>query len=179
MNNELYHHGIMGMKWGHRRWQNEDGSYKPGGEEHYYTPVSKKQQKKNAKNFSKALKSKDLYYVDNKFSREVEKSFNDLITEEEVNNIRKLWKETYHSKKYKYYKDPNYADPQLDEKSTDLFYDNLEKYNQACKDVTNKLLGKYGNTKVKVYQNKNKQWLSDKVNFEIARGNVSRNFMTN
>ena len=23
--NELYHHGIKGMRWGHRRYQNSDG----------------------------------------------------------------------------------------------------------------------------------------------------------
>ena len=28
----LYHHGIMGQKWGRRRFQNEDGSLTPGGE---------------------------------------------------------------------------------------------------------------------------------------------------
>ena len=32
---ELYHHGILGQKWGVRRYQNKDGSYKPGAEGRY------------------------------------------------------------------------------------------------------------------------------------------------
>lgn len=32
---ELYHHGIKGMKWGRRRYQNKDGSLTPAGEKRY------------------------------------------------------------------------------------------------------------------------------------------------
>ena len=34
-NNELYHSGIKGMKWGIRRYQNEDGSLTEEGRRHY------------------------------------------------------------------------------------------------------------------------------------------------
>ena len=34
---ELYHHGIKGMKWGIRRYQNPDGSLTPEGEKRYYS----------------------------------------------------------------------------------------------------------------------------------------------
>lgn len=37
MNNELQHHGIMGQKWGIRRYQNADGSLTKEGQKRYNT----------------------------------------------------------------------------------------------------------------------------------------------
>lgn len=42
MDYELYHHGILGMHWGIRRYQNKDGSLTPAGRRHYgYDQVDK------------------------------------------------------------------------------------------------------------------------------------------
>lgn len=49
---ELYHHGILGQKWGVRRYQNEDGSYKSGAEGRYNPDYGQKLSKEQAKQFA-------------------------------------------------------------------------------------------------------------------------------
>ena len=46
---ELYHHGIKGQRWGIRRYQNPDGSLTPAGMRHYG-----RQAKKDAKEYARA-----------------------------------------------------------------------------------------------------------------------------
>ena len=50
-NGELYHHGVIGMKWGIRRYQNKDGTLTAAGKKRYDKEMEKvKEQQKILKN---------------------------------------------------------------------------------------------------------------------------------
>lgn len=52
----LAHHGILGQKWGVRRYQNKDGSWTIAGRERYGKKIQKMYSRQNAKNEKLAAK---------------------------------------------------------------------------------------------------------------------------
>ena len=85
----LYHHGIMGQKWGRRRFQNEDGSLTEEGKRRYGYDEAKKQYKILSKE-NKALKregSKHNYFAGRRNTEKLE-NLNKRINENEYKKVK-------------------------------------------------------------------------------------------
>lgn len=79
-NNYLEHHGILGMKWGIRRFQNEDGSLTDEG----------KRRKSKGKNYSEDYwNAHDRKKVEYMSDKELQKRNNRLIQEQQYRNLSK------------------------------------------------------------------------------------------
>lgn len=59
--NELYHHGILGQKWGVRRYQNLDGSLTAAGRKRYSKAVGGDQKKPSTKEIASIEKLRAKY----------------------------------------------------------------------------------------------------------------------
>lgn len=116
--NHIEHHGILGQKWGIRRFQNPDGSYTAAGRERY----SKNSDSNNKKSISfddaKKMNSKD-------FEKAVKSSVNESEFKELKNSIKKLNETPYDNR--------------------DEYRKNQEKYIEVINKIATRLAGKNAN----------------------------------
>lgn len=69
-NNELYHWGIKGMKWGRRRYQNTDGSLTAAGRKRYDYDAHEDYQRAHSNKSVKQMSDKELRDVNNRLQME-------------------------------------------------------------------------------------------------------------
>ena len=86
--NELYHHGIKGMRWGHRRYQNSDGSLTNVGRRRYKDDPS-------------VVKSKQEFKLAKKAYKKAQRKANTMSTYKNIKE-EKLAFNKFKSKKFKY-----------------------------------------------------------------------------
>ena len=77
--NELTHHGIKGMRWGVRRYQNKDGSLTPAGEKRKSESLPEDYIKAHTRKSRKSMSDAELRSRINRL--EMEKKYTQLSTE--------------------------------------------------------------------------------------------------
>lgn len=141
------------MHWGQRRYQNEDGSYKPGAEGRYYMPT-KLDQKLNYKRLAKAKGP----WASEKRTERSERMARRILKESDLSNFNAKYKardealanfvgmEDKVELKDRGY---DYVPVGGDVEGYNLAQNQYEKaqkeYYDECKKVAERMLGKYGN----------------------------------
>lgn len=125
---ELYHHGVKGMKWGVRRYRNKDGSLTPAGKRKYSSMSNDKLQKDLYKQVKKARSEQsdwsNRWNVNNtigKYSKAAQEKYNkerkNYHESEDWKKAEKAWKKL----------DEDIMDGKIDPDTYDKEYEKIRK----------------------------------------------------
>lgn len=162
----LVHHGIKGMRWGVRRYQNEDGSYTAAGKKRYSVKDVEKDIKKSLKSDDKTYtrvkeNGPKLQKATESLLRDYKKAYTEAVLDEEakarvMENVRKELGDKCDDKRTYDFVAGMYASDELDRiveskvKAQKNAFEKLHnEYRKDIASITDGAIKKYGGQKIK------------------------------